>query len=298
MPKVGCSVIALLVAFSLSPVAFGEDIAFEQSRPLFGLTSELQQKYGLLVTYEDGPVDRDSELNSETRPNGLKFLCPMWRPITFRLPSDLTLRDQTVAFAPVRIDPAQSLAAVQELVKQYNDSENPGKFTVVPDGQYLHIVQTQRMAGGKLQAVEPVTNTVVSLDRTPRSCNAVLIELFAQVRQLRGVNMTQGVMPIASLFLHECRVGEGPLTTRQVRAEGLAAIGTDRIDGQKRVSFSWELVYDPNWNMYALSIVPVQVHDPLPPADAPRPAADSSGSTDGGRSVRTFRAPSPGQPKN
>ena len=54
MPKA----VALFVAFSLAPLVFGEDIELDRTRPLLALTSTLQQRYGLLVTYEDAPRTR------------------------------------------------------------------------------------------------------------------------------------------------------------------------------------------------------------------------------------------------
>ena len=291
MPKVVLSLAALIVAFSLPPAVFGEDFAFDRSRPLFALTSILQHRYGLLVTYEDGPADPATELRGELRPSGFTDFFPIWRPITFRVPPYLPNRDNTLA--PIATDPIQSLAAVQELVRQYNESGNPGRFSVVQDGSYLHIQQTKRKVGGTLQAFEPITNTVVSLDRTRRSCNAVLMDLFAQLHQVRGVNMAQGAIDPNNLFLHKCSVGEGPLTARQVLAGLVDEFGRNNLSGQKVRSKSWELVYTPNGDRYFLSISLVNYPDPPPQAYPPRPVPDSPELPGGRRSDRIFRAPTP-----
>ena len=73
-------------------VVLGEDLTFSRTRPLMVLCTELQDKYGLLVTYEDAPGDPITEVNSEVHSNGVTFLFPKWKTITFHVPSGLPTR--------------------------------------------------------------------------------------------------------------------------------------------------------------------------------------------------------------
>ena len=113
-----------------------EDISLTQPRPLMALCAELQDKHGLLVTYEDAPTDPITETRSESRSNGRSFLFPKSEPITFHVSPELPTLPDSTAQLNGAVDISQSVAAVQELVKEYNDSGNPGKFTVLTDGKY------------------------------------------------------------------------------------------------------------------------------------------------------------------
>ena len=127
-----CLLPLILSAPALVP---GEDFAFARPRPLMALCADLAEKYGLLITYEDAPLDAGSEVDSQIIPrNGLRALTPKWKQITFHVPSNLpTLAERKQPGSPA-LDPGEALAAVEDLVNQYNASGNPGHFAVTQDG--------------------------------------------------------------------------------------------------------------------------------------------------------------------
>lgn len=178
----------------------GEDFAFARTRPLMALCAELRDKYSLLVTHEDAPGDRITEVGNETHLNGRTFLFPKWNSITFHMRPGLPLRAEPTAPLGGVPDQEQSLAAVQEVVSQYNESGNPGTFTAAQDGEYIHIAETKRSLSGKLQPFEPVTTTVVTWQPKSGTCQQILNDLFADLQKLRNVTVVEGAVPIGALL--------------------------------------------------------------------------------------------------
>ena len=165
---------------------------------------------------------------------------------------ELPTRPDSTAQLNGAVDISQSVAAVQELVKEYNDSGNPGKFTVLTDGKYLHVQQIERTLNGQSQPFEPVSNTVVNWNSESKSRQQVLVDLFAALQQ-HGVHVVEGVGPMGSLLMHPCKVEGNSLTAGQILGAVLDGLNTNTVSGQKSSSYIWHLVYDPNWQKYFLN---------------------------------------------
>ncbi len=265
----------LVLTLSLSVLASGEDFAFARPRPLMAVCAELREKFGLSIIYEDAPYDGDRELDSEIIPrNGSKALTPKWKPITFHMPSDLpTLAERSTSKATV--DPRTAFAVVQTLVNQYNESGNPGHFSVIQDGEVLHIQQTSRMVSGKLEPFEPISETLLPWEPNSENCYRLMGDLSASLLQARGFAIAEGVVPSSSL-MHHCNVNGSSVTVRQVLVALANGLATSNVTGKKMVSYTWDLVYDPNWNKYFLSFSRVPGSNAQPsPAENPQPTTSA-----------------------
>ncbi len=243
-------------------IVLSEDLTFSRTRPLMALCTELQDKYGLLVTYEDAPGDPITEVNSEIRSNGVTFLSPKWKTITFHIPSGLPTRPDLATPLSGAVDAGTSLATVQDVVRQYNASGNPGRFTVTSDGEYLHVAQTARMVNGKFERFEPVTDTVLAWNPKTGTCRQVLGDLFAALRQQRSITVVEGAVPMGALLMTHCKVEGKSVTARQILAAVADGLDTDPVTGKKMGSDAWYLVYDPNGHKYFLSFVLVRNNRP------------------------------------
>jgi hypothetical protein len=293
-PITFCSLL-LLLGFAAS--LWSEDFPFTRTRPLMALCVELQDRYGLLVTYEDAPTDPVTETSSEVHPNGITVFFPKWKPVTFHVPTSLPMRPDATAPLSGAVDPDQSLDAVREVVDEYNESGNPGRFVVVVDGQYLHIQQVARMVSGNLQSVEPVSNTVVTWQSRSGTCQQILDDLYADLRQQHGLGIAEGNIPVGALLTHHCEVDGSSLTVRQILEAVLNGLDTNNVTGQETLSYAWDLVYDPNWNKYFLSFSLVSRHGP--PAKGEAASPNSTVAKPASRQVPTrLGAPSTAKPRN
>ena len=83
---------------------------------------------------------------------------------------------------------------------------------------------------------------------------------------------------MGSLLTHHCEVKGDSLTVRQVLDGVIAGLAIDLATGKKMPSFvyayAWDLVYDPNWNKYFLSLWRAPDNNPqAAPIQATRPDA-------------------------
>lgn len=130
-----------LMAIAGCTLVFAEEkpglVEFHESRPLGKLVGQLW-KSKFLITYEEAPYDESTELFTDTYANGTRFRYPAWKPITFHIPQ-AAHDGPRVAGAQGRAAPtAESVA--ESAVAEYNASGNPGRFRVVRDCDYVHLV--------------------------------------------------------------------------------------------------------------------------------------------------------------
>ena len=234
----------------------------DNARPMMALCTELQDRYGLLIAYEDAPTDPISDTASEVRSNGGAYRFPRSTAITFHVPPNVVTRSDSSAPVNGAVDLDISLRAVQALVDEYNASGNPGRFTALADGRFIHIEETMRSVGGKLQPFEPVSNSVLTWTSESASCQKMLVDLSSALQKQRGVGIAEGVMPMGAMLTHSCTAIGTELTVRQVLEAIMNGLDIDRISGHRARSFTWHLVYDPNWRKYFLNIYGVVENRP------------------------------------
>jgi len=141
------------------------------------------------------------------------------------------------------VDAGASLAAVQDLVNQYNASGNPGRFAVNSDGEYLHVAQTARMVNGEFERFEPVTETVLAWNPITETCQQVLGNLFAALRQQRSITVVEGAVPMGALLMTHCRAEGKSVSARQILAAVADGLDTDPATGKKMASDAWYLSF-------------------------------------------------------
>lgn len=254
--------IVTMLAFVACLPAFGADtIAVAESRPLGKLAVQLAQRYGYLVTYEEAPYD-SVNLRPDPRPNGVKFLYPDWKAIVFHVPENpadaaSAAPKKTASLGPQILEP---------LVKEYNESGNPEKFSVIYEGDYAHIVPAIRRDG---KDFEPILSTRIPSSIEVRSCSDILNDLLSRITTARGVTILLGRVPVNSLIPHQCGIFGTDLTAREILSQILDQAGTPGVPGVKKTRFTWTLMYDANWNKYFLSTILVP--------DLSQPAKTSSG---------------------
>ena len=212
-------VVAMILAFfggALAADAPG-DLEIQESRPLGKVVSKVSHLYGYLVTYEEAQYDDGSELTTNVYPDGTRFRYPAWKPVAFHLPPAASESDEG---GPIQM--------VQSLVEQYNASGNPGRFTAISDGEYIHVVPAGRTVGGRIEYFQPILDTTVAPASQADSCGNVLNNLIDQVGKLRGVKIVLGVTPMSPLIRYQCNVqgtqGTG-LTARQALKQVLEQMG-------------------------------------------------------------------------
>jgi hypothetical protein len=253
------SFLAVMLVMPGVPAAPADEIKIAQPRPMMILSDELTRRYGYLVTYEDAPADPAREIVTETRANGRQFRYPAWSGVTFhveaRKPTELQLAPSSAS--PQTKPEAQQAPPVavlgpelmDPLIKEYNSSGNPGRFSVIYGGDYAHIVQDGRTVNGKIVEFQPILSTVVPVNLQEGTCWDLVKNLFDEVQQARKIAIVNAFPPVNQWDTRTCSISGHDLPARQVLTKLL-----DQIAVRPGISpddrFLWTLVHDPNENAY------------------------------------------------
>jgi hypothetical protein len=287
---------ALISAVCIPALAAdGSAIEYHESRSLGKLVGELWQRYGLLITYEEAPYDEKTEIVTDIYANGRRFRRPAWKPITFN-GIGAGLADVRRGPSPAEQPPPDAASIAKSAVAEYNSSGNPGRFRVIKDGDYVHIVPDGRMRDGKIESFQPILDTKVTfVDSQPRLCLDVWKDLIAQIDNLRGINMTDN-FPLGPLLHNTCLIQGADLTARAAFEQFFQQIELPQQNPISRFRYCWGLAYDINADMYFMTVyvvlqyspgtlttnVPAPVPAPAPPGP---PGASINGMITGKRTV-------------
>lgn len=246
-------IILALQGIFISTAGFcADEIAINESRPLGKLATELNERYGYLVTYEEAPYS-DLDLRVDLVRKDLPYHSPISKPVTFHLPQ----RASSAPGSANQIEPLRP-ELIHSLIREYQRSGNPGKFDALFDGEYAHIVPSGRMVGRRLEEFQPVLSTKVIISAQSHSCFDIFSELFDQILKVRGFNVVAARLPVNAYNSRQCVIEGTDLTARQVLTQILLQIGTKVVPGLRNTRFSWWFAYDANEAKYFLStaIVP------------------------------------------
>ncbi len=252
-------------------------IEYHESRPLGKLTGELWERYGLLITYEEAPYDEKAEIVTDVYANSRRFRRPTWKPVTFHGIGP-GLADVRRGPPAAEEPPPDAASIAKSAIAEYNSSGNPGRFRVIQDRGYVHIVPDGRMRDGKIEPFQPILDTRVTFrDSQPRLCLDVLKDLVGQIENLRGIRMDSNFPP--GPFNHyKCFIQGTDLTARAALEQFLQQIELPQQNPTSRFRYCWRLEYDTNADMYVMTICLVLQYSPdalttSTPAPDPTPAS-------------------------
>jgi hypothetical protein len=261
-----------------SSLAADDQVDVHETRPLGKLVGQLWTSHKYLITYEEGPYDPDKEVFTETHPNGKRFRYPAWKPITFH---GIPPKDANADYLVPEQQTAAALTVAESAVAEYNSSGNPGRFQVLKDGDYVHIIPAGIRRNGNIVDFQPILDTRVTfLDSMPRLCLYALNDLVSQLENLRGIHIITNV-PANALLRHQCQINGIDMTARSAFEEFVHQIEPPK-ENWVRLRYSWTVGYDLQEDIYFLTLYPLWIYPPpastTNAAPAPAPAAkDNAG---------------------
>jgi hypothetical protein len=219
-------------------------------RPLNQAIAAIRAEYGWVVDYEESPYRGDSSDTITLKPPSLQVA---------RQGSGLLIPgggafQSTYPEGPEVFD-SPSIAEPQilgKIVSDYNQSSNPGNFTVreLGDGTYTVVGTAVRNSTGRLQLVNPILDTLISLPTGTRAVRVTLALIADALTAKSGVKVKayglDGNLPPALRL--EVTVGGDNVSTRD-----LLMATADGI----RMKTYWVLLYNPTGQLYTLTILPV-----------------------------------------
>jgi len=203
-----------------------EDVTVSGSRPLEAAVRVFGTQCGCMVTYEDVKWTSDQVEESPVlrrRSDGVPGLVPRGVPFTFTVPRDLGARK-----------PAEVARSLQELIGQFENGLNPGRFKAVRGETGLHVMP---LSGGLLER-----HVTVATEDIP-ALTAIRTVLEA-VGRAAGEHADLARVP-ANLLKHSVRVSARNEPAYEV---------ISNILGTSRKGLSWKLQYEVNARIYFMTV--------------------------------------------
>jgi hypothetical protein len=205
-------------------------ISVDSARPLARTVRTLEDRHGVLITYEDPPYVHDSQIADVTdavakrpMPKG-SVLVPRGGPFEFAYASG-----SSGSNTPMR-------HILSRLIAEYQSSGYAGGFKLQQTGEYFHVVPTRlRNRDGNDEAYRAILDTEISISRQGPLLH-VLTAIATTLAERRGVAVFLGTIPQGrSMGVPVTIVAENE-PARSVLVRTLAATGA---------RLSWALYYGP-----------------------------------------------------
>ena len=249
--------VSLVPALALAAICAEPSVSIttNQPRPMLELARALVDHYGYLVTYEDAPADVNREVQTYRRADGVEQRRLIRKAMTFHLthPADGGAPVRVPHESNTEVSQRMERSTMEALLNEYHASGNFGRFTVLSEQDYTHIVPAGRSVNGRYEAFQPILSTIVPVSRQDGLCIEVFEGLLAELRQLRGVTIVGAALPFQGLFQRQCLIRGHDLPARTVLIQLLEQLGSDPRTGLPEDRFTWSLVHDPTSDSYFLS---------------------------------------------
>lgn len=202
------------------------DLSVDTHRPLAALADELQKRYPIVITYEEGAW-AGADVDKIT-PGSVTIPVP---------------RKAAVTFHYVEKDGAGYDELLSALVTQYHDAGAPGEFRVEGHGSIYHLIPSG-------QAM-PLLSTPVTLADKERTINDTLDEVVAQLNA-PSPRVGWGYVPLNLFVQTRVRIAADKMPAREVFRRVV-----EEVARQRGFAVTWRLNYDPLTERSVLSFLVV-----------------------------------------
>lgn len=161
-------------------VASDRNVSFttDYPRPLESVTYTLRYKYGVLVTFEEAPLEYSSDSVDPQKgsTNEGRTLLPRGGRLqfSFELSEDLS-------------SPSDPKSTIETAIDAYHREGYPGRYSLQKSGAYFHIIPVARKnTQGVMESVGSPLDTIVTITGEPKHPHLVLRQLATQVGKTSG----------------------------------------------------------------------------------------------------------------
>lgn len=241
---------AVVAVFSLTGIieCAAQVISIQDSRPVSELAWQLEEKYGVAISYEDPPylcsddvIDVSAEVNRSASPPETPVLIP---------------REEAIDFKPISVHKgsAESFEKAFRASLDKYAAASGRKFAVSRHGEMLIVVPANyRSKDGTFEQADPIFDKKISIAPGKRTGIEFLQEFSKALLKASGSKVSIGTIPINLFFGAHTELQATDMRARDVLLSLFA---------ETHQQLSWQLLYGPGEGDYALNIrvVPKTAH--------------------------------------
>jgi hypothetical protein len=235
----------LLAAVISAPRAASEEspirsAAVTDERPLAALVALLEERHGMVITYEDPTYRFEGDLTAAAG----------WPPATETGWQPRAIRKSSLRLSyrvpKARDGVADLTAVVQEAIDLHAAAGNPGRFHLERDGSFLHVIPSEvKGQDGRWKPASPILDVKVDLADADRQLGDAIDLILDAVRRTVGVRVDVVQEPLNSARRIHVRLGATGESARHLLTRAVANFGP---------GFSWRLLFDTLTGSTALQI--------------------------------------------
>lgn len=232
---------------------FGESLSVNDPRPVAEAVSQLEKRFGWVVTYEDPIYANSTEIADVTsqvrrdldtyRPGEApRVLVPKGGSlaINFNLTSD--------GNTPVRPE-----SVVQQVIDANATAGNAGKFRVESSGEIVHVIPSaHRDSSGAWVPEQSVLDSIVTISSGDKTGLQALKALCAAVSRVTQTNVTLGTVDVNLFIRSRNELGANGEKARDFLVKLLEDTRSTGKLGE--TNLSWQLLFGPSTNTYRLNV--------------------------------------------
>lgn len=222
-------------------------ITANSPRPLAQATTALSEEYAWVIDFEDPPYYSKYDLVDDTAPE--------WRAAHPTDKGVTAISGNGFQSEFPKNHSADNATTEQEdtlnkVVTDYNESGNPGKFSVRNEGngRFAVVGMSVKDEDGQDKAVTPILDTPITIQTDSRDALTTIQAILNALSLKTKTEVVPGNVPLNALARTQVKVGGENVPARVLLLQTLSGIN---------VKFYWLLYYDADAKAYFFNVLPL-----------------------------------------
>jgi hypothetical protein len=230
----------------LRHLANSATVSANDPRPLAQAFRALSEEYAWMIDFEDPPYYSNSDLVDDTAPEW-RAAHPNEKGVT--VIGGGSFQSQFPE-NPEGASIAEEEHVLDTVVSDYNKSGNPGRFSVLNegDGRFAVVGTHVNNDNGKEQAVGSILDTPVTVQTETRNAYQTVSTILDALTAKTQTKVDPGTMPLNVMFQSKVTIGGQNIPARALLVQTLSAT---------KMKLYWHLYYDNDVKSYALNVLPL-----------------------------------------
>jgi hypothetical protein len=220
-------------------------VTANDARPLAQAITALSEEYAWVVDFEDPPYYSKYDLVDDTDAKW-RATHPTAKGVT-AIAGD-SFQSQFPEDPDAASSPAEEVHILDTVVSDYNASTNPGRFSVVNegDGRFAIVGISVKGDNGQDKPVNPILDTLISIPTDTRDAYTAIETIFYTLTVKSGTKVAPFIVPTNALAHSQVTVGGQNIPARVLLLQTLSAA---------KLKVYWRLYYDHDVKVYGFSLL-------------------------------------------